>query len=98
MPRPGAGSWDGPVQPLRTSVRTALALEPGHSFIADLVPPCPVLSGVTSTDPGTGTSNPALAENGVIHHHAGIMGGADLVPSIHGWTNPVAKVEISRVG
>ncbi|NIR46650.1 MAG: hypothetical protein GWN99_19780 [Gemmatimonadetes bacterium] len=64
---------------------------------ADLVPPCPVLTGVSSTDPGTGTSNPALAEGGVIRHHPGIQGGADLVPGIHGWSDPVAKIEIERV-
>ncbi len=64
---------------------------------ADIVPPCPPLTGVPSTDPGTGTSNPALAENGVIHHHAGIQGGDDLQPAVHGWTNPVSKVTIRRV-
>lgn len=64
---------------------------------ADLVPPCPVLTGVESDEPGTGMSDPALAENGVIHHHEGIMGTADLDPSIHHWTDPVARIEITRV-
>ncbi|NIP79928.1 MAG: hypothetical protein GWM90_12175, partial [Gemmatimonadetes bacterium] len=45
---------------------------------ADLVPPCPVLSGVESDDDGSGMSDPALAENGVVHPHAGIQGIADL--------------------
>jgi len=65
---------------------------------ADIVPPCQGLVGVSSGEPGTGVSNPALAEGGVIHHHAGILGGADLVPAIHGWTNPVAMVEITAIG
>lgn len=64
---------------------------------ADLVPPCPVLTGVASSDPGTGMSNPALVEGGVIRHHPGIQGIADLDPAIHGWTDPVARVRIERV-
>jgi len=64
---------------------------------ADLVPPCPVLTGVESNDPGTGTSDPALAEGGVIRHHPGIQGVDDLDPSIHAWTDPVARIEIVRV-
>jgi hypothetical protein len=65
---------------------------------ADIVPPCQGLVGVSSGEPGTGTSNPALAEGGVIHHHPGIVGGADLVPEIHGWTDPVAEITVERVG
>jgi hypothetical protein len=64
---------------------------------ADIVPPCQGLVGVSSGEPGTGVSNPALAEGGVIHHHEGILGIADLVPAIHGWTDPVAEVVIERV-
>jgi hypothetical protein len=64
----------------------------------DIVPPCQGLVGVSSDDPGTGVSNPALAENGVITHHAGIVGGIDLLPDVHGWDDPVAHVEIVRVG
>ncbi len=64
---------------------------------ADIVPPCPVLSGVPSDDPGTGETNPALAEGGVIHPHQGVVGGVDLDPDIHGWTDPVVRVEITRV-
>jgi hypothetical protein len=66
---------------------------------ADIVPPCQPLIGVTSGEPGTGTTNPALAEGGIIHHHEGIIGGADLVPAIHGWDvdEPVATIEVTRV-
>jgi hypothetical protein len=53
--------------------------------------------GVSSGEPGTGMSNPALAEGGVIHHHLGIEGGADLLPEVHGWTDPVTLVTITRV-
>jgi hypothetical protein len=65
---------------------------------ADIVPPCQGLVGVSSGEPGTGTSNPALAEGGAIHHHPGIAGGADLVPAIHGWDEPVAEITVERVG
>ena len=65
---------------------------------ADIVPPCQALMGVSSGEPGTGMSDPALAEGGVIHHHPGIEGGADLLPEVHGWTDPVTLVTITRVG
>ena len=64
---------------------------------ADIVPPCQGLVGVSSGEAGTGTSNPALAEGGVIHHHAGIVGGADLVPAVHGWSDPVVEITVERV-
>lgn len=67
--------------------------------LADIVPPCQIVVGVEDeTSAGTGMSNPALAENGVITHHAGIQGIDDLVPSIHGWTNPPATITITRTG
>lgn len=64
---------------------------------ADIVPPCQGLIGVTSDDPGTGMSNPALAEGGVVAMHAGIQGGVDLLPEVHGWADPVAMITITRV-
>jgi Spondin_N len=64
---------------------------------ADIVPPCQSLVGVTGSDPGTGNSNPALLDGGVIHHHPGIAGGVDLVPSVHGWDDPVVRIRITRV-
>jgi hypothetical protein len=64
---------------------------------ADIVPPCQGLVGVTGSDPGSGVSDPSLLEGGVIHHHPGIAGGVDLVPSVHGWDDPVVRVRITRV-
>ncbi len=58
---------------------------------ADLVPPCDGMGG-------SGMSNPALAEGGVIHRHDGIMGGADLDPAVHGWDGPVVRITVERVG
>ena len=65
---------------------------------ADIVPPCQGLIGVSSGDPGTGMSDPALAEGDVIGHHPGIIGGNDLLPGVHGWTDPVVEVVIERTG
>lgn len=64
---------------------------------ADIVPPCQGLVGISSDDAGTGMSNPALAENSVIKHHPNVQGGDDLVPSVHGWNDPVAKVRVRRI-
>ena len=64
---------------------------------ADIVPPCQSLVGVTGSDPGSGVSDPALLEGGVIHHHPGIVGDADLDPAVHGWDDPVARIVITRV-
>ncbi len=64
---------------------------------ADIVPPCQPLIGVSSDDAGTDMTNPVVAEGGVIHHHAGITGGNDLLPAVHGWTNPVVEITVERV-
>ena len=63
----------------------------------DMVPPCQGLIGVTSDDAGTGTSNPAIAEDGIIIPHPGIVGEEDLLESVHEWGNPVVKIDIVRV-
>ncbi len=65
---------------------------------ADIVPPCPPLTGVSSEHPGSGMSDPSLAEGDVIRHHPGIVGGGDLMPGLHGWTDQVAKITITRTG
>lgn len=57
---------------------------------ADLVPPCDGLGG-------TGMSDPALAENGVVHPHPGISGGGDLTYADHGWSDPVLRITIERI-
>lgn len=88
-------------QKVGDSITVAIgAYDAGTEFntedFANIVPPCQGLVGIMSGDPGTGTSDPLLAEGGVITSHLGIMGGADLLPGIHGWTDPVAEVVITR--
>lgn len=63
----------------------------------DLVPPCGPLTGVDSGGRGTGMSNPALAEGGVVRMHPGIAGTADLLPEIHRWDESVLRVTVTRV-
>ncbi len=63
----------------------------------DMVPPCQDLIGISSSDPGTGMSDPLLAQDGIIIPHAGIVGGVDLLPKVHGWSDPVAKIVIERM-
>lgn len=63
---------------------------------ADIVPPCQALNGVSSDDGGSGTSDPSIAEDGVIETHDGIDGDDDLTAAAHGWTGPVASITITR--
>ena len=62
----------------------------------DIVPPCQGLIGVSSMDTGTGMTDPMLSEEGVVIPHAGVNGGDDLIPQVHGWGDPVAKIVIER--
>ena len=64
---------------------------------ANMVPPCQGLIGVSSTDDGTGMTDPMLAEDGVVIPHVGIIGGDDLLPAVHGWGDPVAKIVIEKM-
>jgi hypothetical protein len=64
--------------------------------LRDMVPPCQDLIGVTG-GPGTGQSDPALAQNSVIQHHPGITGRRDLIPAVHGWTDPVMRIEVEAL-
>ncbi|AFS83402.1 spondin domain-containing protein [Candidatus Nitrosopumilus sediminis] len=63
----------------------------------DIVPPCQGAIGITSDDEGTGASNPAISEDGVVIPHPGIMGGKDLQRNVHAWSNPVVKIDIVRM-
>ncbi|MEM8860818.1 MAG: spondin domain-containing protein [Chloroflexota bacterium] len=63
---------------------------------ADIVPPCPALTNVETTDAGTGVSNPDLAEDGVIRVHRGVNGGNDLLTDIHDWTGTTGVIIVTR--
>ena len=66
----------------------------------DIVDPC---SGLNPSHPLAGDPN-GNADSAVatipaetIRHHNGILGGSDLSPSFHGWSDPVASVTITRL-
>jgi hypothetical protein len=50
--------------------------------------------------PGPAGNSPFMRapEGGVIAHHAGVLGGGDLDPAVHGWDGPVARITIERLG
>lgn len=72
--------------------------EENTEAFADLVPPCGPLTGFDSQGQGTGMSNPALAEGGVVSEHLGISGGSDLEVDPHDWIGPIARVVVERIG
>jgi hypothetical protein len=42
------------------------------------------------------TDQSGLPEDGFVHIHNGVHGGADLDPAVHDWRNPVARIDIRR--
>jgi hypothetical protein len=50
--------------------------------------------------PGPAGNSPFVRdpEGALITHHAGVLGGGDLDPSVHGWDGPVARITIERIG
>ena len=87
LPASGSASVDADAYDAGTETNT--------EDFADIVPPCQGLIGVSSDDDGTGVTNPALAEGGVIAAHSGIQGGTDLTVADHGWTDPVARITVN---
>jgi hypothetical protein len=65
---------------------------------ADLVPPCAGLTGFDNMGQGSGMSDPALFEGGVVHMHPGIDGDSDLDAGVHDWAGPVAQITVERIG
>lgn len=88
LPRHGEETVYGVAYDARTEANT--------EDFADMVPPCQAMIGISSEDGGTGASDSAVSENGVVIPHPGIAGGADLTFA-HAWTDPVVKVTITLV-
>lgn len=47
---------------------------------------------------GNGGAASGVAGEGYVHIHAGVHGGADLMPSMHDWRNPTAKITVRMIG
>jgi hypothetical protein len=97
----GIGRVKAPGQVGQESVLFTVGYDAGTEIntedYADMVEPCQALIAGSVSERGTGESDPALAENGLVHLHQGIEGIADLDRDVHGWTEPVAQVTIERV-
>jgi Spondin_N len=66
--------------------------EQNDEIAGSIVPPCFGIGPVTGLVGGAGR----MAEDGVVRHHRGIMGIADLT-SAHDWDGPVARVTVRRI-
>lgn len=71
--------------------------ERNTEMYADMVPPAQALYGIDSGTEGTATSDPDIAEDGVVTPHGGIVGDGDLDPAVYGWDDPVALVQVERI-
>lgn len=67
--------------------------EVNDELSTQIVDPCFVI-GATSRPPDGNLRTP---QSGVITHHPGILGVGDLIPTVHGWKDPVARITIQRV-
>ncbi len=58
-----------------------------------------VVDGCAAIGPvgGDADGNGRVAQGGTVQMHAGIQGGAFLVPAEHGWSDPVASVTVRRI-
>lgn len=65
----------------------------------DLVDPCSGLGPVKLPGDPNGNDDTSVRNNpaGRIAHHAGIAGGGDLDPDVHGWDDPVLLVIVQRI-
>ena len=66
--------------------------ERNDELAASIVPPCFGIGPVKGLVGGAGRT----AQNGVVRHHRGIRGIADLT-SAHDWDGPVARVTVQRI-
>ena len=76
----------------------------------DLMPWCQTIIGRFDQDPhplasnpfgplsGQVTTNPLLAEGGVVTGHDGIESGVGELSAIHGWAGPAATIDVTRTG
>jgi len=70
--------------------------EQNTELFEDLVPPAKTL--ILGGEPeGTGESDEAIAEDGVIRPHPGIEGDGDLPVEVYDWREPAALVQVERI-
>ncbi len=74
--------------------------EDNTELSADIVDPCSALGPVALAGDPNGNEDAAVdtMPHQAIAPHAGIAGGGDLTPALHGWPGPIAEITITRTG
>ncbi|MEO5895730.1 MAG: spondin domain-containing protein [Vicinamibacterales bacterium] len=67
--------------------------EANNERFTQIVDPCQAIGPVAAPPDGNGR----VATSGVIAHHPGVQGGADLKIAEHGWRGPVARILVERL-
>lgn len=88
---PGGGSSDHH----RTAGYDA-GTEANNEQFTQIVDPCQAIGPVAGPPP-IPNGNGRVATSGVIAHHPGTQGGANLVIAQHGWRDPVARISVERL-
>ena len=70
--------------------------EANNEQFTQIVDPCQAIGPVAGPPP-IPNGNGRVATSGVIAHHPGVQGGADLQIAQHGWSNPVARIRVERL-
>ncbi|MDQ3419948.1 MAG: hypothetical protein M3541_14435 [Acidobacteriota bacterium] len=70
--------------------------EANNEQFTQIVDPCQAIGPVAGPPP-IPNGNGRVATSGVIAHHPGVQGGADLQIAQHGWRNPVARIRVERL-
>ncbi|MBA3296375.1 MAG: spondin domain-containing protein [Acidobacteria bacterium] len=67
--------------------------EANNEQFTQIVDPCQAIGPVAAPPDGNGR----VATSGVIAHHPGVLGVADLKIAQHGWRGPVARILVERL-
>ncbi len=70
--------------------------EANNEQFTQIVDPCQAIGPIAGPPP-IPNGNGRVATSGVIGHHPGVQGGADLQIAQHGWRNPVARIRVERL-
>jgi hypothetical protein len=80
----------------QTVVHLANGYDAGTEVNNELSPYLADTCGAIGPIPLPMDGNDRIPEQDVIRLHPGIQGGGDLVPALHGWTDPVARITVRR--
>lgn len=75
----------------------AAAYDAGTELDNELTPYLSDSCGAIGPVPFPPDGNDRIPTMEVIEHHAGIHGMGDLIPELHGWTDPIVRITVVRV-